>query len=155
MRWIALDVHRHFCEVAVKVAERLRLSGRVKTEPEKLELFASSLAPDDQVGHEASEPALAIARVLEPHVGRVVIDNTRKVRGISESEVKADKLDARTPRGAATAARPCRRSSAESSAPAEDGHTPASPVARVRSCDRSSSDGGTVVEARGRCCSGE
>ena len=96
MRFIALDVHRDFCEVAIKDAEGLRLSGRVKTEPGELELFAASLAPDDHVALEASEPALAIARILAPHVGRVVIANTRKVRAIAESKVKTDELDART-----------------------------------------------------------
>ena len=45
---------------------------------------------------EASGPALQIARVLEPHVGRVVIANTRKVRAIAEAKVKTDKVDART-----------------------------------------------------------
>jgi transposase len=96
MRSIALDVHRDFCEVAIKDDSGLRLSGRVKTSPEDLELFAQSLAPDDQVALEASEPALAIARILEPHVGRVVIANTRKLRAIAESKVKTDKLDAST-----------------------------------------------------------
>src|SRR5215472_16604317 len=96
MRSIALDVHRDFCEVAIKDESGLRLSGRVRTKPEDLELFAQSLAPDDHVALEASEPALAIARILEPHVGRVVIANTRKVRAISESKVKTDKLDACT-----------------------------------------------------------
>ncbi len=96
MRSIALDVHRDFCEVAIKDAAGLRLARRVKTEPEELELFAQSLAPDDQVALEASEPALAIARILELHVGRVVVANTHMVRAIAESKVKTDKLDACT-----------------------------------------------------------
>ena len=96
MRSIALDVHRDFCEVAIKDESGLRLAGRVKTKPEELELFAQSLAPDDQVALEASEPAGAIARILEPHVGRVALANTRKLRAIAESKVKTDELDART-----------------------------------------------------------
>src|SRR5215831_12663186 len=63
MRSIALDVHRDFCEVAIKDESGLRLAGRVKTTPEDLELFAQSLAPDDQVALEASEPAGAIAQI--------------------------------------------------------------------------------------------
>ena len=59
-------------------------------------LFAQSLAPDDQVALEATGPAGAIARILEPHVGRVVIANTRKLRAIAESKVKTDKVDAAT-----------------------------------------------------------
>jgi len=96
MRSIALDVHRDFCEVAIKDGGEVRSAGRIKTSAEELELFAQSLAPDDQVALEASGPALQIARVLEPHVGRVVIANTRKVRAIAEAKVKTDRLDART-----------------------------------------------------------
>jgi len=97
MRSIALDVHRDFCEVAIKEGGgEVRSAGRVKTSVEELELFARSLAPDDQVALEATGPANAIARVLEPHVGRVVIANTRRVRAIAEAKVKTDKVDATT-----------------------------------------------------------
>jgi len=96
MRSIALDVHRDFCEVAIKDQSGLRLAGRIKTSLAELERFAHSLAPDDQVALEASGPARAIARVLEPHVGRVVIANTRKLSAIAESKVKTDKVDAQT-----------------------------------------------------------
>ena len=96
MRFIALDVHRDFCEVAIKDESGLRLAGKVRTAVAELQLFAESLAPDDQVALEASEPALQIARILEPHVGGVAIANTRKLRAIAESKVKTDKLDAST-----------------------------------------------------------
>ena|SRR5881396_3261307 len=69
MRSIALDVHRSFCEVAIKDGTKLRSGGRIKTSVAELELFAKSLAADDQVTLEASGPALAIKRILEPHVG--------------------------------------------------------------------------------------
>ena len=68
MRFIGLDVHRDFCEVAIKDESGLRLAGRVKTSVEELELFAASLGADDQVALEATGPALQIARILEPHV---------------------------------------------------------------------------------------
>ena len=96
MRSIALDVHRDFCEVAIKDGTEVRSAGRIKTSAEELELFAQSLAPDDQVALEASGPALQIKRLIEPHVGRVVIANTRKLRAIAEAKVKTDKVDART-----------------------------------------------------------
>src|SRR5204863_1902921 len=83
-------------EVAIKDESGLRLAGRMKSSPSELELFACSLAPDDQVALEATGQALVIARILEPHVGRVLIANTRKLRAIAESKVKTDKLDART-----------------------------------------------------------
>ena len=96
MRSIALDIHRDFCEVAIKEGGEVRLRGRIKTSTEELELFARSLAPDDQVALEATGPADRIARILEPHVARVVVANTRKVRAIAESKVKTDKVDAQT-----------------------------------------------------------
>jgi transposase len=96
MRFIALDVHRDFCEVAIKDESGLRLAGRVKTSLEELERFAQSLAPDDQVALEATGPAHAIARIIEPHVAGVLIANTRKLRAIAESKVKTDKVDAKT-----------------------------------------------------------
>jgi transposase len=96
MRSIALDVHRAFCEVAIKQDGELRSGGRIKTSVQELELFAQSLAHDDQVALEASGPALAISRIIEPHVGRVVVANTRKLRAIAEAKVKTDKVDART-----------------------------------------------------------
>jgi len=95
MRWIALDVHRDFCEVAIAEAGRARLAGRVKTDPEALALFAGSLAGDDEVTLEATGNALAIARILEPYVARVVLANPRAVRGSATSALKTDKVDAR------------------------------------------------------------
>jgi transposase len=96
MRSIALDVHRSFCEVAIKDGTELRSGGRIKTSPAELELFAQSLGADDQVALEATGPALAIKRIIEPHVARVVVANTRKLRAIAEAKVKTDKVDART-----------------------------------------------------------
>ena len=96
MRSIALDVHRDFCEVAIKEEGAVRLAGRIRTSREQLELFAKSLSPDDRVALEASSPALAVARIVEPHVARVVVANPRKLRVIAESKVKTDQVDART-----------------------------------------------------------
>src|SRR5213596_3162670 len=95
MRCIALDVHRDFCEVAIAEAGQGRRAGRVETMPATLELFAQSLAVDDQVVLEATGNALAIARIIEPHVNRVVLANPKAVKGTTQS-AKADKLDACT-----------------------------------------------------------
>jgi transposase len=96
MRSIALDIHRDFCEVAIKDGAELRSAGRIKTSAKELELFARSLGADDEVALEATGPALQIKRPIEPHVSRVVIANTRKLRAIAEAKVKTDKVDART-----------------------------------------------------------
>jgi len=49
MRYLGLDVHRAFCEVAISKRGRARSAGRIDTTREALELFASNLAPDDRV----------------------------------------------------------------------------------------------------------
>jgi transposase len=95
MRFIALDVHRDFCEVAIAEEGEVRLAGRVKTSPDELELFAQSLAGDDEVVLEATGNALAIARIVEPCVARVVLANPKSVKAATET-AKTDKIDART-----------------------------------------------------------
>ena len=95
MRFIALDVHRDFCEVAVVEGDQVRRAGRIETTPATLELFAQSLGADDEVVLEATGNAVAIARIIEPHVGRVVLANPKAVKGATQS-AKTDKLDART-----------------------------------------------------------
>jgi len=96
MRFIGLDVHRDFCEVAIAEAGAVRSAGRVKTEPAALLLFAQSLGADDQVALEATGNALGIARIIEPHVRRVVLANPKAVKGITRAGAKTDRIDART-----------------------------------------------------------
>src|SRR6266540_2194408 len=67
VRFIALDIHRDFCEVAIAEGGAVRWAPRVKTDPETLELFAASLGADDQVTLETTGNALAVARIIEPH----------------------------------------------------------------------------------------
>src|SRR5205823_13611581 len=73
MRSIALDVHRDFCEVAIKDESGLRLAGRARTSLEDLRPFAQSLGAADQGAIAATGPTHAIARILGPHVVRVLI----------------------------------------------------------------------------------
>jgi transposase len=94
-RSIGLDVHRDFCEVAIADGGRARSAGRIATDPKQIELFAGSLAPNDRVVLEATGNALAIARILEPHVAEVVLAHAKDVRAISHARVKTDKIDAR------------------------------------------------------------
>jgi hypothetical protein len=60
-----------------------------------LELFAQSLASEDHVVLEATGNALAIARIIEPHVARVVLAHPKAVKGLTQAGPKADKIDAR------------------------------------------------------------
>jgi hypothetical protein len=67
MRFLGLDVHRDFCEVAIAEDGMTRPAGQIKTSLAELGLFAQSLAPSDVVAIEATANALAIARIIEPH----------------------------------------------------------------------------------------
>jgi transposase len=94
-RAIGLDVHRDFCEVAICEAGRVRSSGRIETSPDALELFARGLGREDRVALEVTGGAWEIARLLGPHVRRVIVvspDDT----GIRQARAKTDRLDART-----------------------------------------------------------
>lgn len=94
-RFIGLDIHRDFAQVAVIEGGFLTDRGRVDRRPEALREFAASLCPDDQVALEATGNAQAVAVLLEAHVARVVISNPLKTRAIAEAKVKTDKVDAR------------------------------------------------------------
>jgi transposase len=93
-RAIGLDVHRDFCVVAVCEDGQVRSRGRVPSTPEGLGALAESLLPTDRVALEVTGSCWEVARLLEPHVQRVVVvspDDT----GISSARAKTDKLDAR------------------------------------------------------------
>jgi transposase len=96
MRFIGLDVHRDFCEVAIAEGRALRSAGRIETTPAALRLFAESLGSEDSVALEATTQAAQVARLIEPHVARVVIANTRKLAAITQAKAKTDRLDTRT-----------------------------------------------------------
>src|SRR5450759_3204258 len=93
-RAIGLDVHRDFCVVAICEDGKVRSAGRVPSTPEGLGLLAESLLATDRVALEVTGSCWEVARILEPHVQRVVVlspDDT----GISSARAKTDKLDAR------------------------------------------------------------
>ena len=96
MRFIGLDVHKDFCEVALVEGDACWSGPRVRSTPEDLEVFGQSLGPEDHVVLEATGGALAIARILERHAGRVVMANPMAVRAIASAKAKTDRLDART-----------------------------------------------------------
>jgi transposase len=93
-RCIGLDVHREFAQVAIWEDGVVRQAGRIELTPEALRAFAASLCASDEVAIEATGNTHAIARLLERHVGRVVVSNPQKTRAIAEAKVKTDKVDA-------------------------------------------------------------
>src|SRR3954447_3095752 len=72
-RAIGLDVHRDFCVVAICEDGRERVAGRVPSTPEGLKLFAESLVASDRVALEVTGSCWEVARILGPHVDRVVV----------------------------------------------------------------------------------
>jgi transposase len=94
MRFIGLDVHRDFCDVAIYENAKVRSAGRVASSPEQLQLFAQSLCRDDHVALETTGNALSIARILERHDGGVLVADTRNVRAMTHAKVKNDRVDA-------------------------------------------------------------
>jgi transposase len=95
VRYIGMDVHREFAQLAVLEDGRLRDEGKIGVTPEALRAWAEGLHPDDQVALEATGNSDAIANLLMPLVGRVVVSNPSKTRAIAEAKVKTDKVDAR------------------------------------------------------------
>src|SRR5215207_4393662 len=95
VRAIGMDVHRDFCEVAIAEQGTVRSAGRIQTRPDVLEVFAQSLGSDDQVVLEVTGNAWEIARIIEPHVARVVVVSPSDT-GIRHARAKTDRLDART-----------------------------------------------------------
>src|SRR4051795_10575652 len=94
-RAIGLDVHRDFCVVAICEEGRVRFGARVPSTPEGLSVFAQSLMASDRVALEVTGSCWEVARILAPHVDRVVVvspDDT----GIRQARAKTDRLDART-----------------------------------------------------------
>ncbi len=99
VRWvgraIGLDVHRDFCVVAICEDGKVRSAGRVPSTPDGLRALTESLLPTDRVALEVTGSCWEVARLLEPHVQRVIVvspDDT----GISSARAKTDKLDSRT-----------------------------------------------------------
>jgi transposase len=94
-RGVGLDVHRDFSVVAICEDGVTRSAGRVPSTPDGFGALAESLLPTDRVALEVTGSCWEVARLLEPHVERVVVvspDDT----GITSARAKTDKLDART-----------------------------------------------------------
>jgi Glycosyl hydrolases family 16 len=95
VRYIGMDVHREFAQLAVVEDDLVRDEGRIRVTPEALRSWAGDLRPDDQVALEATGNSDDIATLLTPLVARVVVSNPSKTRAIAEVKVKTDKVDAR------------------------------------------------------------
>jgi transposase len=94
MRVVGLDIHRVFAEAVMLENGTARRLGRVGMTRDRLAAFAKTLTHDDHVVVEATGNASAVAEVIRPYVGQVVIANPRQVRLIAEARIKTDVIDA-------------------------------------------------------------
>jgi len=94
MRVVGLDIHRVFAEAVMLENGTIRRLGRIGMTRDRLAVFAQTLTHEDHVVVEATGNASAVAEVIRPHVGRVVVANPRQVRLIAEARIKTDVIDA-------------------------------------------------------------
>ncbi len=94
-RFIGLDVHKSVVEACAIDAEgKLLFRRRIDCTREALLRFATALTKEDSVALEVTTNAWAVADLLQPFVGRVVVSNPMKTKAIAEAKVKTDKVDA-------------------------------------------------------------
>jgi transposase len=96
IRYVGLDVHKHSVAVCIVAAggQVLARHAVAGTRPALEALAKAHLLPTDQVALEATTHCWAVARVLKPHVGRVVVSNPLQTKAIAQAKIKTDKVDA-------------------------------------------------------------
>lgn len=95
MRAIGMDIHRVSAEAVAPLHGKAARPGRVDMRRDRLEEFArAALTHDDHVAVGATGNAAAVTEVLAPHVGRVVIANSKRVRLIAHAKIKTDAIGA-------------------------------------------------------------
>jgi len=96
VRYVGLDVHKRVVEVCILSADGTLLRrDRLAMTRGYLEAYArAQLLPTDQVALEATTNSWAVARLLGPFVGRVMVSNPLATKAIAQSKIKTDKVDA-------------------------------------------------------------
>jgi len=93
-RYIALDIHKHYCVVAGVDREGQVMLHPVRVEHEDLETWLKKhLRESDQVVIESTTNAWHVYDLLEPLAERVVVANPIKVKQIAQARVKTDIRD--------------------------------------------------------------
>ena len=93
-RYVALDIHKHYCVVA-----GVDRDGRVMLQPVRVEhadlegWLKKNLQASDHVVIESTTNAWHVYDLLEPLVERVVVANPIKVKQIAQARVKTDVRD--------------------------------------------------------------
>ena len=72
-RCVGLDVHLDFLEIAICEGGKVYSAGRVPAMPERIKALAESLLRSDRVALEVTGRSWEIARLLEPHLSKIVV----------------------------------------------------------------------------------
>jgi len=93
-RYVALDIHKHYCVVAAVNREGQVVLQPVRVEHADLEVWMKkNLCPSDYVVIESTTNAWHVYDLLEPLVERVLVANPIKVKQIACARVKTDIRD--------------------------------------------------------------
>ena len=93
-RYVALDIHKHYCVIAAVDREGRIMLPAVRVEHADLEgWLKKNLRPSDHVVFESTTNAWHVYDRLEPRVERVVVANPIKVKQIATARVKTDVRD--------------------------------------------------------------
>lgn len=93
-RYIALDIHKHYCVVAGVDREGQVMLHPVRVEHEDFETWLKKhLRESDQVVIESTTNAWHVYDLLEPLAERVVVANPIKIKQIAQARVKTDIRD--------------------------------------------------------------
>ena len=93
-RYIALDIHKHYCVIAGVDRDGQVMLQPVRVEHENLEgRLKKNLLASDQVVIESTTNAWHVYDLLEPLVAKVLVANPIKVKQIACARVKTDKKD--------------------------------------------------------------
>jgi len=93
-RYIALDIHKHYCVVGGVDRDGQVVLQPVRVEHEELEgWLKKNLVPSDQVVIESTTNAWHVYDLLEPLAAKVLVANPIKVKQIACARVKTDKKD--------------------------------------------------------------
>ncbi len=93
-RYVALDIHKHYCVVAAVDREGKVILQPVRVEHQDLEgWLKKNLRPSDHVVIESTTNAWHVYDLLEPLAERVLVANPIKVKQIALARVKTDIRD--------------------------------------------------------------
>lgn len=96
IRYVGLDVHKQTVQVAIldDKGDTLLMQNVPATRQALVQFARQHLWATDRVALEATTNSWAVARLLQPFVGEVVVSNPLTTKAIAQAKIKTDKIDA-------------------------------------------------------------